>query len=103
MMQQEAAAPKAASKPGSGTVLPGLGWLYSLAGLPVDLKPLCQQLRFIAAFSLCLGGHQAAPRSWMLGVNAASHPVCNMDVLLQYVVKHRETMGVCVWGCNPAL
>lgn len=39
----------------------------------------------------------------MLGVNAAPHPVCNMDVLLQYVLKHRERMGICVWGCSPAL
>lgn len=83
VMQHEAAAPKAASALGSGTVPPGLGRPHGLAGLPVGTKPLCQQLRLIIAFSLWLGGHQAAPGNWMMGVDAAPGPICNMDVLLQ--------------------
>lgn len=73
------------SMPGSGTVLPGLGRLPCLAGLPAGTKPFCRQPRSIAAFSLGLGGHWAAPGSWVMGVDAAPRPICNTDVLLQCV------------------
>lgn len=102
-MQCEAAAPKAASTPVTGTVLPGLGQPHGLAGLPMGSELLCCQPRYIVAFSLQLGGHQAAPRSWVMGIDAAPHAICNMNLLLRCMGMWLSTGRGRRLTCNPAL
>lgn len=54
--QHKTAAPKVARMPGSGTAP---RQPQSLAGLPLGTQLVCQQLRFISALPLQLGGQQS--------------------------------------------
>lgn len=91
MMQHEAAAPKAASMPGSR--MAWLGSLWAQSHSAGSLFPAAGKSPG-SPWELDDGGRCCSPSHLQHGCAATVHG---------HVVKRRERMGTCVLGCNPAL